>query len=269
MLGCYLVESEWELVPTSSLIMRRDVSALCAKSFPAHRAGGRAWRLLHVCGLVILPIFAAQQATGDTSCEVPRILDVDGIVVPAILPVERVRWGPEKDQPFTEAALQRGKPVVFEGTEYAADCPAAKWTLESVATTLSSPVLENVKRYPALPGAPLFATGMRMARVPEIMATYTPHFSRHNVGSRASLPKLALNSQHFVVPAGVGDIYNVFQASWRRPIRDSECTGGWGSRRRLHTSRLAVRWKPSSQLRWAPPGVESTRSRPASRWSRT
>eukprot|EP00038_Savillea_parva_P009978 m.187074 g.187074 ORF g.187074 m.187074 type:complete len:539 (+) comp16971_c0_seq1:287-1903(+) len=115
-------------------------------------------------------------------------VDVNIITVPAILPVPKLTW--PGDEPFTEEAQRRGTPVVFTGTQYAARAPVSNWTLDRLVHSIPNGVLENIKRYPALPGAPLFATGMPMATVPEIMASYQPHFSRHNVSIAAFLRHL-------------------------------------------------------------------------------
>lgn len=65
---------------------------------------------------------------------------------------------------------------------YAASAVASRWTLDHIASKLDpANRLDNVKRYPALPGAPLFATGMKMSRLESVRANYKPHFSRHNL----------------------------------------------------------------------------------------
>jgi hypothetical protein len=67
-------------------------------------------------------------------------------------------------------------------SRYAASATASRWTLDHISSKMNPPNrLDNVKRYPALPSSPMFATGMKMAKLDNVRASYTPHFSRHNI----------------------------------------------------------------------------------------
>lgn len=44
--------------------------------------------------------------------------------------------------------------------------------------------LKHVKRMPAEEGAKMFATQQPMAPFPELMASYQPHYSQHNMSAQ-------------------------------------------------------------------------------------
>lgn len=54
--------------------------------------------------------------------------------------------------------------------------------------------LVNVKRMPAAAGAPIFTTHQPMASYPELMASYQPHYSQHNMSAREFFQRAASNS---------------------------------------------------------------------------